>query len=68
MPVAVRRQFGGEFFVYFVNIVCYQGMKEGWKVGRNTSNHVRSLDSLCAMIRLEIELSWVTLHHCIRVI
>lgn len=48
--IAVRRQFGGEFFVYFVNIVCYQGMKEGWKDGRNASNHVRSLDSLCAKI------------------
>ena len=23
--------FGGEFFAYFVNIICYRGMKEGWK-------------------------------------
>lgn len=38
--VSVKGVIWAEFSIYFVNIVCYQGMKEGWKDGRNAWDHV----------------------------
>ena len=35
IPVSGKKVVGGQFFAYFVNIIYYRGMKEGWKDGRN---------------------------------
>ena len=37
----LRRLFGGEFFVSFVNIISYQGMGEGWKEGMESCTVTR---------------------------
>ena len=37
-----RKLVSGGFFVYFINIICYQGMKEGWRA---------RMRELCAITR-----------------
>ena len=42
-PLRLGRLFGGEFFLTFVNIISYQGMKERWKECMESCAVTRSL-------------------------
>lgn len=50
----LRSWLGVILFIYFANIVFYQGMKGGkeggWMDGRNSGNHIWSLDAFCAIV------------------
>lgn len=56
-PLRLGRRFESEHFVYFANIIYYQGVKEGWNHRRNRWNHVWSLGSFYVIKSLVVRQS-----------